>query len=184
MSAAFLDDSEPKTESGRRGAARQIHAWWPVAIACVVILIESTRALGADNTSRWLRPAFELMFGRFSNAAWSQLHHLLRKTGHFIGYGTVCLTFLRAWLLTLDAHHAVSLRRLHWQATWRAILGAALVASCDEWHQSYLPNRTGTPWDVLLDTCGASVMCLVVWTAFGWFRALPARALDRQTVAR
>jgi VanZ family protein len=22
----------------------------------------------------------------------------------------------------------------------------------DEWHQSYIPSRTGNPWDVLLDS--------------------------------
>ena len=184
MSAASLNHFEPKTESERVGARRLIHAWWPVAIACVVILIESTQALGAENTSRWLRPAFEFVFGRFSNPSWAQLHRLIRKTGHFIGYGMVCLTFLRAWLLTLADHRTVLLRQLHWRATWRAILGAALVASCDEWHQTYLPNRTGTPWDVLLDTCGATMMCLVVWTALGWFRALPAHTVDHEPVPR
>jgi hypothetical protein len=39
-----------------------------------------------------------------------------------------------------------------------ALLGTALVASCDEWHQTFLPNRTGTPWDVLLDCCGHAAL--------------------------
>jgi VanZ family protein len=38
-----------------------------------------------------------------------------------------------------------------------------MVASCDEWHQTYLPNRTGTPWDVLLDCCGALSLQLAVY---------------------
>jgi VanZ family protein len=44
-----------------------------------------------------------------------------------------------------------------------ALLGTAAVASCDEWHQSYLPNRTGTPWDVLLDCCGAITLQLAIY---------------------
>ena len=31
----------------------------------------------------------------------------------------------------------------------------ALVASLDEWHQTYLPKRTGTLHDVLLDSMAA-----------------------------
>jgi VanZ family protein len=38
-----------------------------------------------------------------------------------------------------------------------------LVASLDEWHQSYLPNRTGSVWDVLLDCSGAIALQLVVY---------------------
>jgi VanZ family protein len=33
-----------------------------------------------------------------------------------------------------------------------AWLGTAFVATIDEWHQSYIPSRTGTPTDVLLDS--------------------------------
>ena len=44
-----------------------------------------------------------------------------------------------------------------------AFLGTALVASADEWHQTFLPNRTRSPWDVLLDCCGAIAMELVVY---------------------
>ena len=33
------------------------------------------------------------------------------------------------------------------------LLGTALVATLDEWHQSYIPTRTGTYKDVILDTC-------------------------------
>jgi VanZ family protein len=39
-----------------------------------------------------------------------------------------------------------------------ALLGTALMASADEWHQTFLPNRTGTVWDVLLDCCGAIIL--------------------------
>jgi VanZ family protein len=44
-----------------------------------------------------------------------------------------------------------------------ALLGTALIASADEYHQSYLPNRTSSPWDVLLDCCGAITLQLLVY---------------------
>jgi len=39
-----------------------------------------------------------------------------------------------------------------------ALLSTGLLASWDEWHQSFLPNRTSSPWDVLLDCTGTAVM--------------------------
>jgi VanZ family protein len=44
-----------------------------------------------------------------------------------------------------------------------ALLGTATIASLDEWHQTFLPNRTGSPWDVLLDCCGALTLQLIVY---------------------
>ena len=44
-----------------------------------------------------------------------------------------------------------------------ALLGTSLVASLDEWHQSYLPNRTGSVWDALLDCTGSIALQLAVY---------------------
>jgi VanZ family protein len=56
-----------------------------------------------------------------------------------------------------------------------ALVGTALVASWDEWHQTFLPNRTGSPWDVLLDCCGATVMVGMAWLYLRYARrARPA----------
>ena len=128
-----------------------ISAWWPVAVGIVLIAVESTPAFGADRTTGPLRRLYEAIFGRVSSAAWELIHHYLRKAGHFIGYGALSLTWLRAWWMSLPARHFQTYALL-------AILGTALVATCDEWHQTFLPNRTGTAWDVLLDCCGAAAM--------------------------
>ena len=44
------------------------------------------------------------------------------------------------------------------------------MASADEYHQTYLPNRTGSPWDVLLDCCGAIVLQATVYIFMRLFR--------------
>jgi VanZ family protein len=46
-----------------------------------------------------------------------------------------------------------------------ALIGTAIVASTDEFHQSFLANRTGIPSDVLLDCFGASVLLLLAYIA-------------------
>jgi VanZ family protein len=134
--------------------------WLPAVFACGVIALESTGTMSAAHTSEWLRPVFERVFGRFEDQRWELLHHLIRKTGHFTGYGLVCLAFLRAWLWTLAG---TVVRGWRWRSCLLGVVSAAVVASCDEIHQSFLPSRTGQVSDVLLDTCGAMVMCGLVW---------------------
>ena len=148
---------------------RQVWVWLPVLVAGMVIAIESTDTFSAANTSSWLRPIFERVFGRFTNHDWGLVNHSLRKTGHFCGYGLVCVTFLRAWLLEMGRIGELGRRAWRWRSSLLAIGSTAGIASLDEWHQSFLPSRTGTPWDVLLDTCGATVSCGLVW-ALVWQR--------------
>jgi VanZ family protein len=135
-------------------ARKLIGTWWPVAFMLAVIAVESTEALGADHTSSMLRPVWQFFFGHVSDAAWESIHHILRKCGHFFGYGLVGLSWLRAWRRTLPG-----LRPLPHCAL--ALLATAVVASADEFHQSFLPNRTSSLWDVLLDCTGALVLLLL-----------------------
>jgi len=146
-----------------------IKVWLPVVIGIAVIVLESTEWFGADHTSGPLRTIFEALFGHVSDARWEIIHHLIRKSGHFIGYGLIGLAWLRAWWMTLP--HSQFL-----QDAFLALLGTALVASCDEWHQTYLPNRTGTPWDVMLDCTGAIALQLIVYL---FMRTLKPKRLAR-----
>ncbi len=141
-------------------ALKLVARWLPVAIMLAVIARESTEGFSGIQTSPILRPVWEHLFGVTSDAHWAVIHHVLRKCGHFAGYGTLGLTWLRAWLL----QWSVPLRRCSVRAWQRyglqmAICCTAIVASLDELHQTYLPDRTGVTQDVLLDTCGAIVFC-------------------------
>jgi VanZ family protein len=147
-----LNRTAPQTR--RRSSGYWISAWWPVAAAICVIVIESTADFGADHTSGPLRWIWEHLFGPVSNARWALLHHHVRKTGHFLGYGTMGLLWLRAWWMTLPKAALLLDAAL-------ALVGTAAVASLDEYHQSFLPNRTGIPSDVLLDCSGAAVLVLL-----------------------
>ena len=134
-----------------------------------VIVVESTAFLGADHTSGPLRWIWEHVFGHVSNARWAVLHHHIRKAGHFLGYGTMGLLWLRAWWMSLPRMAFVLNAVL-------ALAGTAAVASLDELHQSFLPNRTGIPSDVLLD-CSGAVVILLLYLAL---RSLgPSRRFDR-----
>ena len=149
--------------SKRRGLRYWVSAWLPVVACICVILFESTEMFGSDQTSGPLRWLFEKIFGHVTDDRWEVLHHLIRKCGHFLGYGLMGLAWLRAWWMTLPRSRFIHDALL-------ALLGTALVASCDEWHQTFLPNRTGTPWDVLLDCCGAITLQVLVYVYMRTFK--------------
>ena len=128
--------------------------WVPAALSVLVIALESTATMSADNTSRFLYPLWVHLFGSISQAKWAEVHHIIRKTGHFVGYGMVSLAFFYSWRQTL---YRMALR--HW-SLWRRASAAAvvctlLIAISDEFHQSFLPSRTSSPIDVCIDLSGA-----------------------------
>jgi VanZ family protein len=134
-----------------------------VAVGIAVIVLESTEFLGSDHTSGPLRLIFQAIFGHISNAHWELIHHIIRKSGHFVGYGLLGLAWLRAWWMTLP-------RSVFLQDATLAFLGTAMTAGADEFHQSFLRNRTSSPWDVLLDCCGALAMQLLVYVFMRIFK--------------
>ena len=159
---------KPAAEEVRRHTAgwRQVWVWLPPAIAMAVIACESTNTFSAENTSGWLRPVFERIFGQVSDHTWGILHHVARKSGHVTGYGLVCLAYLRAWLLILGRKTGVGI--WSWRL-WSSVLAVAAtfcVGGLDEWHQTFIPSRTGMFSDVLIDTAGAIFVCLLVWVIF------------------
>jgi VanZ family protein len=151
--------------SERGGLKLWLSAWLPVVVGIGIIALESTEFMGADRTTGPLRWIFQAIFGQVSDARWAIFHHLIRKSGHFFGYGLIGIAWLRAWWMTLPRSRFLDHALL-------ALLGTALVASADEWHQTFLPNRTGTPWDVLLDCCGAITLLLVLYLYLRLFKPM------------
>jgi VanZ family protein len=92
-----------------------------------------------------------------------------------MGYGVFCLVCFRGFWIELQSAASRLLRRL--RAHGLAILATFLVASADEFHQSFLPNRTGQFSDVLLDTCGGVALGLMLFMAM---QAVEACRLARE----
>jgi VanZ family protein len=134
-------------------------AWIPVALWLGIIVVESTASLSSENTARFLYPIFHFLFG-LDPIQFLVWHHLLRKSGHVIGYAVLSLLFFRAWRITLPVAGGV-----RWSMVWAriAFFMAALVASLDEWHQTFLPSRTGTIQDVILDSCAALIAQILLF---------------------
>jgi VanZ family protein len=139
-----------------------LRAWWPAVVWIVLITFESTDYFSSQNTGSMLYVLLTRLFGNINFYKFLIFHHYLRKTGHVVGYGMLSLLLLRGWRTTLGRFQTLLLR-----TTLLSWLGTACVAALDEWHQSFIPSRTGTIWDVALDSV-AGVVFLVV--AYLWVR--------------
>ena len=131
-------------------------AWIPAMLGIALICAESTNRMGATHTALWMSQ-FAHWTGH-SSAMVGLLNHIARKSGHFTGYGLLGLCFARGWLALLRSRFCGSWSGLRLRAGALGTLCASIVASCDEIHQSFLPTRGASVYDVLLDTGGAVVL--------------------------
>ena len=149
--------------SGTEVLRVKLRAWLPVLACAMAFAVESTPYFGGDRTSAPLQRAAESVFGYGVGLHWELIHHLIRKTGHFIGYGVFCVVCFRGFWIELQSVASRMSRQL--RAHGLAIAVTFLVACADEIHQCFLPNRYGQFSDVLIDTCGGVALGLVVFLA-------------------
>lgn len=136
--------------------------WMYVACSILFICCTSTTFMGGTHTGALLNAVWRALFGTWHYDLRGIVNLVLRKVGHFFGYGMIGLIFRNAWTASL---RALTLVR-SWIspfATSLAVASTFLVASLDEWHQRYVPGRVGSFHDVLIDTAGALMLNLLVW---------------------
>lgn len=124
------------------------------------VLFASTANFSASNTSRIIRPLLLWLFPNITEPTLLQVHFFVRKCAHFTEYALLALLAARAFRTSSLS----ALRRSWWLASFALV---AVVALTDEYHQSFLPSRTGTIYDSLLDmTGGATALAvLALWLA-------------------
>ena len=148
--------------------------WIAASLWLGLIVVESTNALSAGNTSRILYPIFHFFTG-VDPVRFQLWDYYIRKIGHVVGYFGLSVLLFRAWRVTLPFASA-----LRWSMQWAriAFFMTALVASLDEWHQTYLSSRTGSMHDVLLDSSAALAAQILIFLFLN-----PKRASARQNAS-
>jgi VanZ family protein len=138
--------------------------WIAAFLWLAVIALESSDFGSAEYTSRFLYPLLHFFIG-IDKAHFAVVHHYIRKSGHFVGYFALSLLLFRAWKATLR----LPLAEL-WAWRWAGIAFAmsVAVASLDEWHQTFLPSRTGRFGDVVLDSSAALTAQLLIFFFWNW----------------
>jgi VanZ family protein len=135
--------------------------WLPLLIWMVVIFSASADANSTEHTSRFLEPFLRWLNPNISLEAIDSVRWLVRKAAHITEYAIL------AWL----AWRAVRRPRRHdarpwsWAPAGIALAIVILYAATDEFHQTFVPNRTGSWIDVCIDTVGGilGLMAVRLW---------------------
>jgi VanZ family protein len=148
-------DGRGAEASARRGRLRR---YGPVVAWACFILYASSSSFSASNTSRIIRPLLLWLFPEISEAALATVHFLVRKAAHFAEYALLGLLAARAFGTSSRA----PLARRWWLASFALVASLALT---DEYRQSFVPTRTGTVYDSLLDMAGGAtaLACAALW---------------------
>jgi VanZ family protein len=123
--------------------------WLPLLLWIVVMFVSSTDLMTAEHTSRFILPIlFRLKPGMSAQTVLSILI-AIRKCAHLGEYAILALLIFRALNGVANPGRSV------WIFAAAAWVLCILVAASDEFHQSFIPSRTASVRDVLLDGGGA-----------------------------
>jgi VanZ family protein len=163
---------------------RNFRFWIPVILWLGIIAVESF-GLSSNVTGGWLWKLLRLLHVHVSSQAVQELNHILRKTGHFTGYGILCVLFFRAWFHTLvsrspitrtsseSSRVASALHPIRVRCALLAVNMTLITAILDEWHQAFDPRRTSSGWDVALDVTGGIIFLSFALFVFKFWRKFP-----------
>lgn len=125
-----------------------------IAVALIVIwlaviwVMSSMTGEGSGSLSK-------MILKMFPSLTESEIAHIvIRKLAHMTEYGILCGLIIN---LEYQLGYKIDLKQV----------GIAVVCSCiyamtDEYHQTFVNERSGNIIDVLIDTCGAIIMGLIV----------------------
>jgi len=126
---------------------RLLWRYGPLIVWAVLIFIGSTDLLSASNTSGFIRRILFWVVPHTSAATLKTLELVGRKAGHFIEYAILALLAARAF-----RDSSRELFRHRW--FWLSLLLVVAYALSDEFHQSFVPTRTASIYDSLIDSLG------------------------------
>jgi VanZ family protein len=119
----------------------------PPVVWATLIFIGSSSLLSANNTSSFLSGPLHFLFPGVGEATLLIIHFVIRKAGHFTEYAILAVLLARA----LRASSRESLRDRWFLISLVLIIVYALS---DEFHQSFVPSRTASIYDSMIDSAG------------------------------
>lgn len=139
----------------------KISRYLPLILWMAFISFASTGNFSAGNTSRIIGPLVLWLFPNTTPETMLAIHGGTRKLAHLTEY---------AILATLAARAFRGSSRAVLRERWFLVSLAVVVvyALLDEYHQSFVPSRTATVTDSLIDTIGGLAALIVIWR-WDWF---------------
>ena len=141
------------------GGLGTLQRWLPVVVWAAFISWFSTDAFSARSTNSYIDPVLRLLFGDLAPASFRLAHTIVRKSAHLIEYAILGGLTGRA-VTTTGA-------RVSRAMIARTLVYCAAYAVLDEAHQTFVPSRTGSGIDVMIDIIGATTGTMLL----SWWRA-------------
>ena len=158
-----MPDSGPEAagENTERLKSR-LWRYGPVICWMVAIFFASTDEFSSAKTASILEPFLRWCFPHISRAHVELCHLLVRKAGHLSEYAILGLLLARAF----SASGHLFLRR-RWFAVSLSLI--TVYALSDEYHQSFVPSRTASIYDSLIDIAGGlmALGLIALWRTKG-----------------
>jgi VanZ family protein len=139
------------------------------------IFFASTDELSGAKTSLIIEPFLRWLSPHITREHIELAHLLVRKAGHFGEYAILGLLAARSFS---SSRH--SLLRRQWFVVSLILL--SLYAFSDEFHQSFVPSRTASIYDSLIDIAGglSALVLIVLWKTIRKQSNKGAAAVDCQ----
>jgi VanZ family protein len=159
----------------KQSLRRFVSRWLPLIAWMGFISFASSAEFSAANTSRIIGPLVLWLFPNTSAASLELIHLCVRKLAHLSEYALLGILAARA----LRTSPRTLFQRRWFLISVCLIVGYALL---DEYHQSFVPSRTASIFDSLIDSVGGLVALIVI----RWRAALPQNSLphSRRAPAR
>ncbi|HEY0366428.1 MAG TPA: VanZ family protein [Pyrinomonadaceae bacterium] len=134
---------------------RFVSYYLPLIAWIAFISFASSDNFNAGNTSRIIGPLILWLFPNTKPETLAVIHFITRKIAHFTEYAI--LGFLAARAFRTSSRPAIGQR-------WFLICATLVVvyALIDEYHQSFVPSRTASIFDSLIDMAGGLTALLIV----------------------
>ena len=140
---------------------RFLSRYLPIVIWLGFISFASSNSFSAANTSRIIGPLVLWLFPHTSAETLATIHFITRKIAHFTEYAI--LGFLAARAFRTSPRPAIYER-------WFLICATLVVvyALMDEYHQSFVPSRTASIYDSLIDIAGGLTALFIAHRRSRW----------------
>jgi VanZ family protein len=140
---------------GQQSLARLFSRYAPLVAWLIFISVASSDSFSANNTSRIIGPLVLWLFPNTSPETLAVIHFITRKVAHFTEYAI--LAFLAARAFRTSPRPGLANR--WFIASLVLVVAYALL---DEYHQSFVPSRTGSIYDSFIDWTGGLVALLLL----------------------
>ncbi|MEW6068346.1 MAG: VanZ family protein [Nitrospirota bacterium] len=130
-------------------------AYWLPPLIWMGFMFPTNDALTADSTSFIIIPLIKLLMPNASQYTLDTLHELVRKASHFISYGFLTLLLFRAF--------RGKTKIFYWKWIFYAGLISISYGFLDEFSQAFIPSRTGSLYDWLIDSSGIIFTSVIIY---------------------